>query len=107
MYRRAAGALAVTLMVLLGASSPARADMRPTVDNASPSRAAGAQTVYAIAFTTERRLGRDTSSAITLAFPAGTGFAGYGGSAAFDTDGAPTPPVRARAGARTPTARRG
>src|SRR3954469_5375632 len=103
MYRRAAGALAVTLMVLLGASSPARADMRPTVDNASPSRAAGAQTVYAIAFTTERRLGRGTSSPITLAFPAGSGFAGYGGSAVFDTDVSTTRSIGACAGARTLT----
>src|SRR3954447_8035067 len=102
MCRRFAVPLAVTLMVLLGAS-PARAGTGPTVDNTSPSRAAGAQTVYAISFTTHATLSRGANSAITLVFPAGTGFAGYSGSAVYDSDVSTANPIGSCGGVATLT----
>ena len=56
------------------------------VDNASPTAAAGARTVYVVSFTTSATggLANAANSQITLAFPAGTSFAGYNASSIVD-----------------------
>jgi hypothetical protein len=61
---------------------PANGVSGVTVDNASPTAAAGGQTVYKIGFKTSATgaLARAANSAITLTFPSGTTFAGYNGS---------------------------
>jgi hypothetical protein len=60
---------------------------QPSVDDATPSSAAGAPTVYTIAFTTSASgaLSSSQSSAITIRFPAGTGLSALTNSTVTDT----------------------
>ena len=83
MYRHLVAAV-LAASALLWAAAPARASSVTglTVDNSSPSQAAGAQTVYKIGFTTPG--GVPVGGSVTLGFPSGTGFAGYNGSTVVD-----------------------
>jgi hypothetical protein len=70
-----------TIVALLAFASPALASpvANLSVDNANPSRAAGARTQYAVAFTTSATgaLSNAANSRINVAFAPGTTFAGY------------------------------
>ena len=67
--------------------SSAKAVSGVTVDNATPTRAAGGRTVYVVGFTTSTTggLAYAANSVITLKFPGGTSFAGYSGTRVEDT----------------------
>jgi hypothetical protein len=62
--------------------SPAHQVGPVTVDNASPTRAAGGRTVYVVGFSTSSTggLAYTANSTITLKFPSGASFAGYSGT---------------------------
>ncbi len=66
----------VTLVALLAFASPALASQVTvhSVDNSTPTRAAGARTVYTVEFTPTN--GIANTGRITLAFPGGTAFSG-------------------------------
>jgi hypothetical protein len=76
----------------------------PAVDNATPTNAAGARTVYAVSFTTSDTgaLSNTANSVITLQFPAGTTFDGFNNSSVVDTT-AGTTAVGSCGGANTAT----
>jgi len=80
-------AFIVFLAVLLIGAAPASASSvsNVTVDNTSPSNGAGAKTHYTVPFTTSATGGLSAAagSTITVTFPTGTGFTGYGGGDVF------------------------
>src|SRR3954451_12027148 len=80
---------AVTLFAVLALASPAFATSvtNPTVDNASPSAAAGARTLYKVGFSTSTPNGplrNFDGSQIRVTFATGTTFTGYGGGTVRD-----------------------
>jgi hypothetical protein len=82
-------ALGALLVVLAGPvrSASASSILTPTVANSSPSAAAGAKTVYVVAFTTSATggLSNAAGSVITLVFPSGTGLGSVSTSSVDDT----------------------
>jgi hypothetical protein len=82
----ASGAL---LMLLAGPARSARSSSvsSPSVDNISPSAAAGARTTYVVTFTTSRNgpLNSSVGTNINLVFPAGTGLGSVSASSVDDT----------------------
>jgi hypothetical protein len=85
----AVSALGALLVVLAGPARSASLSsvLTPTVADSSPSAAAGAQTVYVVAFTTSGTgaLSNAAGSEITLVFPAGTGLGSVFSSSVDDT----------------------
>jgi hypothetical protein len=79
-------ALAALLVVLAGParSSPSSSVSGVTVNNSSPSAAAGAQTAYVVTFTTSAN-GALRGTSITLVFPSGTGLGSVSTSSVDDT----------------------
>lgn len=69
--------------------TPASQASRPTVNNASPSSAAGARTVYTITFATSDTgaLSVPAQSQIAIIFPPGTGLGSISGSVSDNTNG--------------------
>src|SRR5690242_9540118 len=74
--------LALLLMAVFAGVAQASSVSTPTVDNTSPSPAAGAKTVYTVAFTTSANgaLSAAVNDEITIGFPATTDLSGLVGS---------------------------
>src|SRR5947209_7450399 len=87
----AAVAIAAGLLVLLTVSpEAARADVtQPLVTNSSPTAAAGARTVYTIAFSTSSNGGLSATNRdqITITFPTGTDITHLSNSALKNSSG--------------------
>src|SRR3954451_7821217 len=77
----------ITLFALFAFASPAFASSvtNVSVDNRTPTTAAGARTTYVVAFTLTTGISNATASRINVTFPAGTAFDGLASETVVDT----------------------